>query len=98
MYISVKSELTGTVYTIMTSREALVEEIKELIFNRSGWPSVQQRLVYKGKQLEDGRTLADYGICDDFSTINLCTRLRGGMFHKTSGRSGGYENLSYSEN
>jgi len=61
------------------------EELKNEIQNLEGTPVDLQRLIYNGRQLEDGRTISDYSMPRG-STIHLVERLRGGMYHFTSGR------------
>ncbi|XP_031617866.1 ubiquitin-like [Contarinia nasturtii] len=53
-----------------------IEILKQKFFEKEGAPVDDQRLVYEGRQLEDGTTLNDYGIQND-STIYLINRLRG---------------------
>lgn len=76
MQVHVKT-LQGKTMTLDISEDDTIDAIKQKITDKEGIPVDQQRLIFNGKQLEQGMTARDYSL-EDGSNIHLVLRLRGG--------------------
>ena len=77
MQLFVKT-LTGKTVSIEIEEGESIEDVKAKIAEKEGIPAEQQRIIFGGQQLQDGKTVDDYNIGDD-ATLHLLLRLRGGL-------------------
>lgn len=86
--------LTGKSIELKYTNDLQVIELKYLIHYKSGISLDQQCLIFNAKQLIDDHALSEYNIKHE-NTIYMINRLRGGMFHETSGKNGNYKPLGF---
>lgn len=89
MEISIKT-LTGVTKSYMINTDDYTYSLIEKMFGNT---DADARFIWKGQTLSNEYTFGNYGIQKD-DVIHCVLRLRGGMFHETSGKNGNYENLS----
>ena len=66
--------LDGKTEVLNVESHTLIDDVKAMVQRRSGMPTISQRLIFDGRQLEDGSTIFSYGV-RRHNTLQLCGRL-----------------------
>ena len=86
---------TGRLFSISVLSQGTILDLKKQIYISQDISLDSQRIIYKGKQLEDHKRICEYGITST-SILHIVLRLRGGMFHKSSSRAD-WVSLNYND-
>jgi hypothetical protein len=85
--------IDGSTNCMRTNLDSSVSEIMLFVYSRISLLPSHQRLIHRGRQIDADAKISDYKISNE-STIHLICRMRGGMFHETSGKNGDYKPLT----
>ena len=79
MRISIENSIgTGAVIDLEVSPDDDMGSIKDIVCDNQGLDPEQSMLVFKGKQLEDGFTVAECGLTEGDRIALMATGIRGG--------------------
>lgn len=84
--------LTGKTIKIYVHSDYTGYDVKLLVQHLEGVPPDQQRIFVNDREFSDDLTFADLNIIKSTS-LYLVLKLRGGMYHRASGRDGGFGEL-----